>query len=122
MRTTGTLLLLLAIVGMMVHPQIDPQQYAPADRATSAGSSVKDEWRYSRQAPFHDYLDHEAQQYSSTEPGDAAQRVCAELGGEAGFVEAATPSRMQVGFLCRFTEPDVTMHVDFGDLDRIPAR
>lgn len=124
MRIPGILLLLLSLVVTLAYPHVDQRLPADASAVATYKSSTADEhhWRYSKQSPFHDFLESNVQQFSSTDPQETAERVCNEFGGEVGHISMANEPEMTVAFLCRFTEPDVTMSVDFGELHRIPAR
>lgn len=121
MRTPGILLLLLTVFATVAYPQIDAKLSASTDDAVANAHAANGRyWRYSSEAPFHDFLGKDVQQFTSKDPQETAARVCMELGGELGHI-AAVSQEMQVAFLCRFSEPDLTMSVDFGELDRIPA-
>lgn len=122
MRAPGILLLLLTVFATVAYPNIDGRIAAKTNESTASVLPSEDHyWRYSKRAPFHDYLAPEVQQFASTDPHETAARVCRELGGEVGHIAAVNRQQLSVAFLCRFTEPDVTMSVDFGDLDRIPV-
>ncbi|MBW3566950.1 MAG: hypothetical protein KY410_03155, partial [Proteobacteria bacterium] len=59
------------------------------------------------------------QSLETSVPETTAGKICAELGGTVGMIEPLKPGAETIGFVCRFAEPDVTMSVDFGELDRI---
>lgn len=124
MRAPGILLLLLAVFATVAYPRMETRsEVAASHSAITANPRVADAqyWRYSTQAPFHDYLDSEAQQFASTDPLEIANHICSELGGSVGHIAPVEERKASVAFVCRFAEPDVTMSVDFGELDRIPA-
>lgn len=131
MRTPGMLLLLLASVATIAYPHIEAQLAADvrlpvADARVPKAQAPEvppDEqyWRYANDAPFHDFLAEEVQQFASTDPQETAERICRELGGELGHMAPEGDRKQSLPFLCRFTEPDVTMSVDFGELHRILA-
>lgn len=122
MRAPGILLLLLAVLATVAYPRMETRSVVAAKRPSAVANpqaTAVHYWRYSEDAPFHEYLDPEAQQFASTDPQEAANRICTELGGVVGHVASVDDHSMSVAFLCRFSEPDVTMSVDFGELDRI---
>ncbi|HEX6930129.1 MAG TPA: hypothetical protein VF267_12810 [Gammaproteobacteria bacterium] len=124
MRVTGLLfllLILLAVIGS--NPAMDVgllmTHAAPARMATFQSNG--NGWHYSDSSPFHAIVSENAREFQSRKPVEVAAMVCGDLGGEIEHIESPRASDAAIGFLCRFTEPDVTMSVDFGDLSRIPS-
>jgi len=138
MRISGILLLLLVAAVTRAYPYADHQLSRQSDYQSnhqspmlsctapclapgSAIAAAPDVWRYSDNAPFYEVLPNDVRELESPDPDVAAERICASLGGETGFVESPGAAKTKAGFLCRFVEPDVTMSIDFGDLHRIPS-
>lgn len=124
MRMPG-IVLLLVVVATIAYPRA--QSPAETSRPTEASaarahSRTSDVWRYSQRAPFFEMLPEDLQSLETSDPETAAGKVCAELGGKVGLIEPLKPDDKTIAFVCRFVEPDVTMSVDFGELDRISTK
>lgn len=122
MRMPGTVVLLLVVVATIAYPraQSPAENSRPTEAsAATAQSRPYDAWRYSQRAPFFDMLPEDIQSLEASDPETTADKVCAELGGKVGLIEPFKPDDKTIAFVCRFVEPDVTMSVDFGELDRI---
>lgn len=122
MRMPGIVLLLFVVVATMAYPraQSPAQNSRPTETtAATAHSATSDAWRYSQRSPFFEMLPEAIQSLETSVPETTAGKICAELGGTVGMIEPLKPGAETIGFVCRFAEPDVTMSVDFGELDRI---
>lgn len=79
-------------------------------------------WRYAEDAEFYGVVPERIREMRSERPGEVARAVCQSFGGQLDIIQRARDARDTVGFNCAFSEPDVSMTADFGDLRRIPER
>ena len=125
MRMPGIVLLCIVVSATIAYPRASPPLWTsgkPAVRAAPAHSDPSGTWRYSRQSPFFEMLPEAVRHFETSDPETVANKVCAELGGHVGMIEPLKPGTRTIAFVCRFVEPDVTMSVDFGELDRISVK
>ena len=117
------LFLLLVTIALTYHDaavvalrDVTPARYEPPVHPLPGN------WAYDPRSPYYSYLPGDVQEFRNPSPYVTAEHVCKALGGRVDFLQSPGDARETLGFNCRFSEPDMTITAEFGDLRRMPAR
>lgn len=125
MRTREIWLFLLFVTVALTYREeavVALRDVAPAAHGEPPVHALRGDWAYDARSPYYSYLPDEVQAFRDPSPYVAAERICRALGGHVDFLQPAGDEREAIGFNCRFSEPDVTITAEFGELRRMPGR